>query len=140
MPRLTTTGLLCLLALAPGAAGAQNAIPPPRYAFIPAADGAMRLDTVSGEVTLCTDRQGPWHCAPFPDQGASLAAKIASLSRSVDALEAASEDEPTVPADDRPEALVRVWRLADTAIQRLFGLVAEVKADLRADPTRAGDG
>jgi len=69
---------LCLLAPAFGdeaPPGTDDA----RYSFSKTADGFVRLDTKSGEVSLCSERAVGWSCRAAPDDRAVLENEIARL-------------------------------------------------------------
>lgn len=70
-----------LLALG-SAASAQTAAPDSengRFTFNQAQDGLLRLDTRSGQVSLCSRRSAGWSCHPVPDERAALESEIARL-------------------------------------------------------------
>jgi hypothetical protein len=69
-----------LAALAP--ASAQPAMPDSengRYSFNPVADGVLRLDTRTGQVSQCSRSDAGWTCKTVPDERSSLEAEIARL-------------------------------------------------------------
>lgn len=77
--RLVAAGAL-MLAL-PAAAVAQSAPDGEngRYTFSTTADGVLRLDTRSGQVSSCTRKAGDWACYAVPDERAALDAEIGRL-------------------------------------------------------------
>jgi hypothetical protein len=74
-------------ALAP-AAQAQNAPDTEngRYSFSQVADGMLRLDTRTGQVSLCAKQASGWACSTVPDERAALENEIARLQRENGAL------------------------------------------------------
>jgi hypothetical protein len=50
-----------------------------RYALSPVADGVIRLDTRTGNVSICTDAGTGWACYALPDERAALDAEIGRL-------------------------------------------------------------
>jgi hypothetical protein len=50
-----------------------------RYTFNKIADGFLRLDTQTGEVSVCTQRAVGWACLAAPEDRAVLEAQIARL-------------------------------------------------------------
>src|SRR5215475_1027369 len=73
--------LTMLLAALVGAS-AQTAMPDSengRYSFNPLADGVLRLDTRTGQVSQCSRSDAGWTCKPVPDERSSLEAEIARL-------------------------------------------------------------
>jgi hypothetical protein len=71
---------MSLAALA--AASAQPATPDSengRYSFSPVADGVLRLDTRTGQVSQCSRNDAGWTCKAVPDERSSLESEIARL-------------------------------------------------------------
>ena len=65
-----------------GAASAQPATPDSengRYSFNPVADGVLRLDTRTGQVSQCSRSDAGWTCKTVPDERSSLETEIARL-------------------------------------------------------------
>ena len=52
-----------------------------RYSFSKQADGVLRLDTQTGDVSLCSQRSVGWACQAVPDDRAVLEHEIARLRR-----------------------------------------------------------
>jgi len=50
-----------------------------RYVFSQSADGVVRLDTRSGQVSTCTKQGTGWACYAVPDERAALEAEIGRL-------------------------------------------------------------
>src|ERR1044072_1940257 len=50
-----------------------------RYSFKDVPEGVMRLDTRSGQVSLCSRRQAGWTCQAVPDDRVTLENEIARL-------------------------------------------------------------
>jgi len=85
-----------------------------RYALSPIADGVIRLDTRTGDVTACSNTGAGWACYAVPDERAALDAEIGRLQADNEKLKtelAAREpsvagkiDEPLPKADSlRPD-------------------------------------
>ncbi len=75
-----------------GAARADAAMPDTaggRYIFQKRADGVLRLDTQSGEVSLCSQRAVGWACEAAPEDRAVLEDEIARLRAENGALKQA---------------------------------------------------
>src|SRR5215470_17893191 len=78
------TGLIVFAvatALAAPAALAQNGPDneDSRFTFHRTDDGYLRLDSRSGQVSLCLRRSSGWQCQAVPDERAALEAEIARL-------------------------------------------------------------
>jgi hypothetical protein len=72
--------LLSLAALT--TASAQTALPDSengRYSFNPVADGVLRLDTRTGQVSQCGRGDAGWACKAVPDERVALEAEITRL-------------------------------------------------------------
>jgi hypothetical protein len=64
------------------AASAQTATPDGengRYSFNPVADGMLRLDTRTGQVSQCSRNDAGWACKVVPDERSALETEIARL-------------------------------------------------------------
>ena len=53
---------------------------PGRYAMTPTAEGMLRLDTQTGEVSVCSSISGNWTCASVPDDRIALQNEIDRLN------------------------------------------------------------
>lgn len=77
------TGLILGFVLLPAVALAQA--PPDsengRYTFSPVADGVVRLDTRTGQVSHCRRGDTGWACQVVPDERAALESEIARLQK-----------------------------------------------------------
>ena len=66
------------------AASAQTATPDSengRYSFNPVADGVLRLDTRTGQVSQCSRSDVGWACKMVPDERSALETEVARLQR-----------------------------------------------------------
>ena len=52
-----------------------------RFSFSPVSDGMLRLDTRSGQVSLCARKDAGWACNAVPDERSALESEIARLQR-----------------------------------------------------------
>jgi hypothetical protein len=75
--------LALMLSLAEFAvASAQTATPDSengRYSFYPVADGVLRLDTRTGQISQCSRSDAGWACTVVPDERSALETEIARL-------------------------------------------------------------
>lgn len=88
MTRIIITLLGCS-ALLVSSALAQTATPDSengRYTFNSTADGMLRLDTRTGQVSLCAKSSSSWACNAVPDERSALESEIARLQRENAAL------------------------------------------------------
>src|SRR5262245_30837938 len=123
---------ISLAALA--AASAQPTTPDSengRYSFNPVADGVLRLDTRTGQVSQCSRGDAGWTCKAIPDERSSLESEIARLQGENATLKkelmarglplpgvpsppAAEPGEPELPSDANVDQVMsfleKVWR------------------------------
>ena len=109
-----------------------------RYAFIPAEAGTLRLDTQTGEVSLCSEAGGNLACRVLPDEAGDrsdavsrLRDDVEALKERVAALEAERQSSVDILAD--AEAMDRVMDLTDQMMRRFFGLVQDFRRDMERD-------
>jgi hypothetical protein len=128
--------LLTMLAAAPAAA--QETVANPRYVFTPVDEGALRLNTETGEVSLCAGMPGSRSCTLVPDEARAAATatpasedRIAQLEARIAALEKQIK-EGSGPASDE-EALDRVMTLTDRMMRQFFGLVREMRREFEGE-------
>ncbi|MCO5131789.1 MAG: hypothetical protein M9932_14695 [Xanthobacteraceae bacterium] len=104
-------GALCLSNICVTGTASAQALPDTengRYTLAPVADGVLRLDTRTGTMSTCNDRQTGWACYAMPDERAALDAEIGRLQKDNAALRArlAQRESPTgadSPRADAPE-------------------------------------
>lgn len=80
--------------------------PAGRYSFVPAEGGYLRLDSSTGQVSLCGPGGAGWACRLVPDDRAALDAEIARLQDEVGRLKAATAqaEPPRPPVELTPRA------------------------------------
>jgi hypothetical protein len=78
---MRTLLLATILALAARAAHAPTTTPDSdgRFTFNQTQDGLLRLDTRTGQVSVCTNRSVGWACQAVPDERAALETEIGRL-------------------------------------------------------------
>jgi hypothetical protein len=121
-----------------------------RYNFERIADVLMRLDTVTGQVSVCSEHGTTWVCQPAPEERTALENEIARLQTEVVALksEVAALREPPPPprppADlapraapgdvtiklPAPEDIERARAAVKYAWQRLVDMLVGIKNDV----------
>jgi hypothetical protein len=80
---------LTLSLAAVAAASAQTATPNNengRYSFNPVADGVLRLDTRTGQVSQCSRSDVGWACKMVPDERSALETEVARLQGEIATL------------------------------------------------------
>jgi hypothetical protein len=127
--------LLFCLALATGPAFAEERPPAGRYAFVPAEAGTLRLDTATGEVSLCAGEAADLACNLLPDEARDRSAEATALESRVAALEArvaALEAESRAALPDE-QTMDRVMALADRMMRRFFAMVRDIRREMESE-------
>jgi len=76
---------------------------PPRYSFDRVGDSLLRLDTVNGQLTVCSQRTAVgWVCQAVPEDRAALEQEIERLQDDVTSLKAEIAALRTPPPPPRP--------------------------------------
>ncbi len=118
-----------------------------RYLFNKVADGFVRLDTQTGEVSFCSQRSVGWACQAAPEDRAVFESEIERLRRDNAALKkdllshglplpTGTMSEPSVaggggrPQAERHSDLDRVLALVDRAWRRLVEAVARAERQM----------
>ena len=133
-----------------GAYGAEPDTAHGRYAFQAVPDGLLRLDTATGQVSLCAKQSAGWVCTAVADDRAALDAEVGRLARENVRLKSAlaahglrlpegvtgeaggSQDLP----DERQ--LERVMGFVERVWQRLIDMVRTLQNDWAKDKDREG--
>ncbi len=141
--------VLTLSLAAFAAASAQTTTPDSengRYSFNPVADGVLRLDRRTGQVSQCSRSDADWACKMVPDERSALETEIARLQGEIATLKkelvtrglpvpavpgppAAKPGEPELklPSDAEVDKVIsfleRVWR-------RLMDMGSTIEKDI----------
>ena len=78
----SAAALLLLIAAPAGAAELSG-----RYVLEKVPEGYLRLDSATGQVSLCASSEGQWRCSAVPDDAAALTAENNRLKARIDELE-----------------------------------------------------
>jgi len=131
--------ILCVSALALiGAAQALAQEPVTnRYTIEKSANGFVRLDTRTGEMSICTETDGQLVCKMAADERRAFEDTLSDLSARVEALE--SRLEPTAPQDESTgmpdEAeLDQAIGAMQKMMRHFFGMVEELRRDFETLP------
>ena len=129
------TAPLLLIAALSAPAAAQDAAPAGRYTFAPVEGGALRLDTQTGAVSICSGDAANVSCRPLQDETpAGLVRGSADVDERLSELEAriaALESRTALLPDE--ESIDRAMTLADRVMRRFFGMVREMKRDMESE-------
>lgn len=119
-----------------------------RYSFSKQADGVLRLDMQTGDVSLCSQRTVGWACQAVPDDRAVLEDEIARLRRENAVLKkdilarglslpaGATSEPPAISEDQRLPGLNenadvdRVVAFARRAWQRFIDIIARAQKQI----------
>jgi hypothetical protein len=99
-----------------------------RYSFSPVADGMLRLDTRTGQVSLCARQPAGWACNTVPDERQALESEITRLQRENGALKKdmlarnlpLPGDVTGLPATSQRELQLKVPLPSDAEIDRVM--------------------
>ncbi|MDO8534418.1 MAG: hypothetical protein Q7S17_06715 [Xanthobacteraceae bacterium] len=106
-----------------------------RFTFAPVADGQLRLDTRTGQVSLCHSRQGIWTCETVADDRAAYEKEIARLQNKIGDLEALArrsageippKSEPKFPNDAEID---RAMNFFEKVLRRFRGMIENLSRE-----------
>ena len=131
MIRIAILSIAVLAASGPGQAFSQEPIAN-RFTMEKTESGFVRMDTLTGEMSICTEKAGQLVCKlaaderrAFEETLSDLSARLAALEDRLDALrpESGSRDSP----DDAE--LDRALDAMEKMMRRFFGMVDELRKD-----------
>ena len=119
--RIRTLPLVLALAALAGPAAAEGE---GRYRMERTEGGFVRLDTATGEISLCREKDGQIACRMAADERAAFERELDLLTMRVEALEKAA----AAPADAKPrfptdEEIDRTMSVMERMMQRFMGIV-----------------
>ena len=120
-----TVSLIPAAALAQATPDSENG----RYSLSTVPDGMLRLDTRTGQVSLCAKQPAGWACNAVPDERSALENEIARLQRENGALKKdmlarnlpLPKDVTGLPASGQRELQLKVPMPSDAEIDRMMG-------------------
>ncbi|MGF6172850.1 hypothetical protein [Ensifer sp. 4252] len=115
------------LGLATGARAQDPA--PGRYAMQKSETGIARLDTQTGEVSLCQERDGQLVCRMAADERTAFELEIDLLTKRVEALEKAAESGGAVAKPDLPtdEEIDRTMGIMERMMRKFMDIVKDLE-------------
>jgi len=127
MIRMLPLGAL-LLALP---ASAQDAAEPGRFVLDRLPGGIVRLDTHTGAMSLCTEKDGALICRMGADERSAYEEQLDLLEKRVAALEGkvASGDAPASRAMPSEEEMDRSIGMMERFMRSFFGLIREFESE-----------
>ena len=103
-----------------------------RYTMEKTENGLVRLDTLTGEMSICTEKTGQMVCrlpaderTAYEETLSDLAARVAELEQRLDAL-APSSQKSGIPDDAE---LDQALGAMEKVMRRFFGMVQELQKD-----------
>lgn len=111
---------------------------PGRYSMQKSDTGIARLDTETGEVTLCREKDGELVCRMAADQRAAFEREIDLLTKRVEALEKAVKSsetamKPALPSDEEIDRTMSI-------MERMMRKFMEIVKDLEGSGDGSTDG
>jgi hypothetical protein len=128
------TALLPLLAaLALAAMTATSSAQESRYTMEKTENGIVRMDTATGEMSLCHERDGRMDCAMAGDQRSALQDRIDRLERRLSTLEKEIADLKANRPDALPsdKDLDRAMGVIEDFMRRFFNMVDNLNKDFK---------
>ncbi|OCP24651.1 MULTISPECIES: hypothetical protein [unclassified Ensifer] len=115
------------LGLAGGACAQEPA--PGRYSMQKSETGIARLDTQTGEVSLCQERDGQLVCRMAADERTAFELEIDLLTKRVEALEKAVESGGAVAKPDLPtdEEIDRTMGIMERMMRKFMDIVKDLE-------------
>jgi len=103
-----------------------------RYTMERTDDGIVRMDTATGEMSLCQERDGRIACALAGDERSALDERIARLEQRLSAMEKEiadlKADRATLPTD---KDLDRAMGAMENFMRRFFKMVDDLNKDFK---------
>jgi len=129
---LTVTLAVPALAQTPDAPKATPDSVNGRFNMSPIADGVLRLDTRTGQISLCRKRNDNWACESVADDRAAYEKEIARLQERVNKLEsqldrgANKQTELKLPSDAEVD---RVMKFFENIFRRFMGMMENLQRE-----------
>ena len=128
-PILCVSTLLAVVAQAPAAMAASEEV----FSITQLDNGYLRLNTKSGEVSLCAEKSGRLVCQVADDERRSFRAEIDALKERVTALEeksgiAKTTSKPRSFADERKD-MEQALDLGEFALRRFFDVIQDIEKE-----------
>ncbi|MEI2298087.1 hypothetical protein [Ensifer sp. MJa1] len=117
-----------------GSAGAQDPAPG-RYSMQESETGIARLDTQTGEVSLCQEKDSQLVCRMAADERAAFEQELDLLTKRVEALEKAVKSGDGVAKQDLPpeEEIDRAMGIMERMMRKFMDIVKDLEG---SDPAQ----
>ncbi|OCP05068.1 MULTISPECIES: hypothetical protein [unclassified Ensifer] len=121
-----------------GSASAQDPAPG-RYSMQKSETGIARLDTQTGEVSLCQEKDGQLVCRMAADERAAFDQEIDLLAKRVEALEKAVKSGESAAKQDLPaeEEIDRAMGIMERMMRKFMDIVKDLEgSDPEQEPQK----
>jgi hypothetical protein len=98
-----------------------------RFSMTPVANGFLRLDTRTGQTSLCTVSADQAQCRAGADERAAMEAEIARLTQENAALKAGASAPPSSAQDEEERRFNRALDRTETFVRRMMRLFRETE-------------
>ncbi|HEV7307549.1 hypothetical protein [Ensifer sp.] len=117
-----------------GSAGAEGPAPG-RYSMQKSETGIARLDTQTGEVSLCQEKDAQLVCRMAADERAAFEQELDLLTKRVEVLEKAAKSGDSVAKQDLPaeEEIDRAMGIMERMMRRFMDIVKDLEG---SDPAQ----
>lgn len=135
---MSRSTLFAVLLFAPLAASAASAADGPRYTMEKSATGYVRMDTETGEMSICEERSGQLVCKLAADERSAFQSDVERLEARVESLDARIAKLEGAPAARLDSGLPseEEFNRTMTYMERFFrgfaGIVKELQDDEKA--------
>ncbi|MFP5076532.1 hypothetical protein ACLE20_04425 [Rhizobium sp. YIM 134829] len=137
--RLAAAVLFAVLPLGLSSAAAEEAAPG-RYSMQRVEGGIARLDTQTGEVTLCQDKDGQMTCRMAADERTAYDLELDLLTKRVEALEqaAGTTSDSFKPRLPTQEEIDQTMGLMERMMRSFMGIVRDLDGGERSPAPEPG--
>ncbi|MDA4848071.1 hypothetical protein [Hoeflea poritis] len=112
-------------------AGAPAAAQENRFVIEPSGDGFVRLDSHTGEISVCSDVEGQIVCRMAADERRALEEEIDLLEERIAVLEQTLAERPGGPESRFPtdEEIDRTFGVMEKLMRRFLGVMEDIEKD-----------
>lgn len=135
--RTAQTGLLSACALLFASAAFAQEPAPGRYSMQKTDSGIARLDTQTGEVTLCREANGELLCRMAADERTAFELELDLLTRRIETLEKTAEEKQTSlkPRLPTQEEIDQTMTVMERMMRSFMGIVKGLDGEDKSPPS-----
>ncbi|WP_136659846.1 hypothetical protein [Nitratireductor sp. XY-223] len=125
-PRPVYPACLALLLVCAPVSAQEN-----RFVIEPSGDGFVRLDSYTGEISVCSEAEGQIVCRMAADERRALEEEIDLLEERIAALERSLEERPGGRENRFPtdEEIDRTFGVMENLMRRFLGVIEDIEKD-----------